>query len=300
MKIYIYDSEVYNENIREEDRGRTRAIRDMIFQLKTEKILEEGAKASKDVYILRPLDCKLVSGYGELCKQCTLNIGFQPISNDKSIYFIHTSNKCFYRFVSAILNCNNTRSWIVCYSGDLSTSYKAIESKFPSRKNIEFYPYIATYDDIISKWDIPAFVQAVKETKDNPFDYLERTGTPHLIALSILCQGYLAAHGTKDSLNGWEDVWNKLGKAIKDHRKKYKLVASKMSITETKDWWRKAIGAKQNNIMNELSTIAMDKSDEKTKIKSLIEIIYKSDGPALPKGTLVADAYTALVSIFKS
>lgn len=97
--------------------------------------------------------------------------------------------------------------------------------------------------------------------------YLLTIPKPHIIALSILCQGYLAAHGKKDSLRGWEDVCNNLPHNLKGENFQLKT----KSKTEEKDWWEPALEADFNGekLVKELKT--MDK--DKKAIECLIKII---------------------------
>ncbi len=62
---------------------------------------------------------------------------------------------------------------------------------------------------------------------------LKKKNRPHIIALSILCQGYLAAHEGKD-LNGWND--SMIGLLVSDAETK----------TEDKSWWQPAFEKKDN------------------------------------------------------
>lgn len=115
--------------------------------------------------------------------------------------------------------------------------------------------------------------------------------TPHLIALSIICQGYLAAHGRKDILSGWDDVWKKLPNDLKDVGFQLKT----KSKTEEKGWWKPALGTnldgkslieelealdkaaefktlKENNDKSVLDALV---SEDKRKLMNLVPKIYK-------------------------
>lgn len=129
------------------------------------------------------------------------------------------------------------------------------------------------------------------------WDLLVPDSKAHLIALSILCQGYLAAHGAKDILKGWDEVWNKLSENIRDEKNPYQLVEDKRKNTEAKRWWKGALGADQAKILKELNATAIGKNAEKEKVQALIDAIYNKDGDTLPNGALVAERYTALKSI---
>lgn len=110
----------------------------------------------------------------------------------------------------------------------------------------------------------------------------------HLIALSILCQGYLAAHGQTKELTGWEKVPDEFKEKVK----------SKADNTEKKSWWTSALGNDEFKIQDELKAVPDDKDNKKKDVQDLITAIY-TNGDALPDGNLVAKAYSALKSILK-
>jgi hypothetical protein len=85
----------------------------------------------------------------------------------------------------------------------------------------------------------------------------------HLVALSILCHGYLAAHGETANLNGWKEVWEDLPKNVKDD--KCQLTKEKRDMTEERKWWYPALGKeyKSKYLKNELETVGEEKKDYK-------------------------------------
>jgi|GEM_PF-3098576 len=104
---------------------------------------------------------------------------------------------------------------------------------------------------------------------------LKKRDNPYLIALSILCQGYLAAHGGA-GLEGWENVAVDL--------------RNKASETEKKSWW--GIITKSDDIDGEIK--AIDKGDAKTNLSNLVAYLKKNEN--LQKGELlplVVKAYDA-------
>lgn len=105
---------------------------------------------------------------------------------------------------------------------------------------------------------------------------------PHLIALSILCQGYLAAHEQID-----------VPKELKGK------VKSKAGETKKKDWWTSALGTNnQSTIEDELKAVPDDEDIKKENVRKLITAIY-TNGDPMPNGNLVAEAYSALKSILQ-
>ena len=98
-------------------------------------------------------------------------------------------------------------------------------------------------------------------SKDDFFKLVLDIARPHLIALSILCQGYLAANE----------------ECLEDEKKIIKLPEGisiseyKKGNTRTRDWWMPALGAnfEGNELNKELETVDKDKD----VIKRLMKII---------------------------
>ena len=96
-----------------------------------------------------------------------------------------------------------------------------------------------------------------------PFNLLTKKEYPNLITLSMLCQGYLAAHN-EESLSGW----GKLNTQVKD------LVISNKSATETSDWWKNNLSDVDisDAVMNELG----GQISPEHPISKLLRSIYTS------------------------
>jgi hypothetical protein len=120
-------------------------------------------------------------------------------------------------------------------------------------------------------------VWAKKPEGPPPLHLLTVFGRPHLIALLILCQGYLAAHGTISVLRDWKKLWENVPEDVKDKDNPHQLVRQKRDQTERKDWWKPALGAdyKGSELKEELSISEGDKED----IGSLLqEIQFLTEG----------------------
>lgn len=121
----------------------------------------------------------------------------------------------------------------------------------------------------------------------------------HLIALSILCQGYLAAHGDDDSINKLSDELKRgvqdLIKGLPDGLKKTVQTEDNKNKTKGKSWWTSALGDDDSKIQGELEAV-QNGEEYKTKVQNLITAIYTNSDP-MPDGNLVAKAYSALKSI---
>lgn len=153
-------------------------------------------------------------------------------------------------------------------------------------------------DDIWEQGLKPFIVQSIVENFQHygeKFDILWKllavSHKSHVIALSILCQGYLAAHGGEGLGEEWKKVWEKLPDNLKDNKNPYQLIEEKRNTTKDKNiFWKKVIGDKKN-VEDELK--GLDKKDE---LNSLLNAIYGAD--ELSVGT-VTEAYIALKSILK-
>lgn len=96
----------------------------------------------------------------------------------------------------------------------------------------------------------------------------DKKSKPHLIALSILCQGYLAAN--EEHLED-KDKIIKLPEGIT-------ISEVKKENTRISDWWEPALGDNYNakDLNKELETV--DKNKKKNGIEDLIKIITENNG----------------------
>ena len=265
--IYLYDNQLVSDEL-ENDSGRTRAIRDILCNIANNSAhYNDRSNVGKDVFI-EPLICNLnnspVTYIPEICNACNY-LDYKTLI-EPFILFIHTSNKCFYRFIDQFLAADVT-CWIVCYSGaDKADAFNTIMTKHSKKQNIRFHPYISpsiTSQTMRQEWDINAFVHAVINQEENPFDRLVRKGTPHLIALSILCQGYLAARG-----GGGLNVWNDSLQGM--------LISDAKERTEKPDWWDPVWEDDGTGIEKELKQIEDDGNEETKEAKGKVqELISK-------------------------
>ena len=209
------------------------------------------------------------------------------------ILFIHINNACFFEFLKNILE-QNLQCWVVCYSGgDETKSCKELIRIFSSKKNVSFFPNIGaiiTLEELNQKWNIKTFIDAVVKDKQNPFDYLARKIPSHLIALSILCQGFLAAHGKKDNLHEWVSVWENLSNDLKDGD--YQLGTK--SKTEGRGWWEPALG---NNYRGEkLENELLDSKKSDKIINELTAFIRENKNEMLITDIQQRENFTNLVN----
>ena len=96
----------------------------------------------------------------------------------------------------------------------------------------------------------------------------------HLIALSILCQGYLAAHDVEEF-------------SVSDSGLQKKAVENQEK-TEVKDWWKPALGEdyKGKALNEELEARDEEKKDANKAINDLTNIISKDDNAYFDNGKL--------------
>lgn len=116
---------------------------------------------------------------------------------------------------------------------------------------------------------------------------------PHLIALSILCQGYLAAH-EGEGLVGWDkvppDIKRKVAEKIKD--------PDPTKNPTKKQWWNSALGDDKSKIQDELNAVP-DKDESKSSVQKLITAIYTGDDDTPIAVEFVRKAYSALKLILQ-
>lgn len=224
----------------------------------------------------KPESRSIVRPCNENCIDCNKNIVFLPLEKP-FILFIHTSNKCFCRYVKQFF-ANDNNCWIVCYSGDdTADSYEALREKHPSKKNIKFFPHISpsiSSEALNHKWDIKAFIEAVITSRPNPFDCLERKGTPYLIALSILCQGYLV------------DNFYQLNNGAKEDLKHLNEISAKVTVkglSLQKDWWKPALDNDfmVTELIKELGMVNENDRDDNDRIDGLVTALINCDNFAI-------------------
>lgn len=267
MNIYLIDNTIDLNSEGEkkfitDDTGRTGKLRNILDQIKknSSQIL---VNALVQVYTQVPQndDCG---------KAALLNL------TPPFILFIHTSNGCSKEFLEDLFSKKNGlgSSWIACYSGgDEPDWYENLGTN--SFKNIRFFRHIG--DDVESKWDIPAFVSAVLDKKEKAFDYLVRKPKSHLIALSILCQGYLAVKDP-DKIK----FTNKIDLTNKD-------------INIPVNWWEPAFSPgdvfENTDVSKEIKALGEDAPAGITNL-----FIKKKE----PTADLVFEAYKSLSEILKA
>ncbi len=161
-----------------------------------------------------------------------LDIGYSILLNEGDLVFVHATDHSF---------------WI-----EKAQEHRSIDFVFMSRAsinredtwtdNIHICKYPA--DKLMESDRVKSFFSEL--LSGNRLWYLlVPDSKTHLTALSILCQGYLAAHGVKESLNGWDEVWNKLPDELKDKENLYQLVKEKINDTEELNWWTDAIDTEE-------------------------------------------------------
>lgn len=111
----------------------------------------------------------------------------------------------------------------------------------------------------------------------------------HLIALSILCHGFLVAHGEKDNLHEWVSVWENLSSNLKEGD--YQLKTK--SKTEERGWWKPAL---ENNYSGDELKKELFNSNKSEKINVLIDFIRDSKNEMLITNTQQGETFTILVN----
>jgi len=296
--IYIFDETVTLDGENSNGNNRGNSLFKVIKEIKEKNSFSFSIESFDQVYPDNRPNCNCNNRYyKQECTTCKCISSFRKITNEDSIIFIHTTNQCFYGFTKQFVKTN--KYWIVCYSGGGQSSaeaYNDLIEAYPDAKNIDFFGLSpnAIVGDINSKWDIKGVVEAVLEGKTDPFEFLERKGTPHLIALSILCQGYLAAH--------WEELWeNNIESVLKGwgnlpNELKEKVKGKKGETENIKTFWLSVIND-TNNVRNELSD-----GNDKVAVNALLDAIDRKNEVDLKDNWgigIVKDANEALLGILK-
>ena len=107
-----------------------------------------------------------------------------------------------------------------------------------------------------------------------------------VIALLILCQGYLAAHGVINVLTGWEEAWKRLPGNVKDETNPYQLEKSKRIETEKKEWWNPVLG--DARITNELLKQVKALNKDPLTLGNLLKAISEMAADNLDYGQISA------------
>lgn len=140
--------------------------------------------------------------------------------------------------------------------------------------------------DAITNWTIDKI-----EKRETSIPHILRAIlNSYLIALSILCQGYLAAHGGEGLGEEWKQVWEKLPDDLKDKNNPYRLIEEKRNKTKDKDDFWKNVIRDRKNIEAELD------ENGKTALKPILDAVY---GESSLSVKTVKGAYITLKSILK-
>jgi len=216
----------------------------------------------------------------------------------KLIVFDGTANERYGDF-SKFLSRIDDKKFIVAIHPGGRTTLGAIKkdlcSAMPDIKNIINAAVEYTLGNVdILKLNHPVANFARSPSQDNfkklRHFILYNMRNPYLIAFSILCQGYLAAHGQNDTLHGWECFWKNLPIDLQDDKFQLKT----RSETEGRRWWEPALG--NNYSGKELENELFDSNKSGKKIKELIESIRDNKNEMLIADTQQRENFTNLVN----
>lgn len=195
----------------------------------------------------------------------------------QKIIFLHGRSNFSQKYYKSIPN----NVAVVVYTG--STSSEIVLPEWFGNKEVDsdkWHIYLSGITESADSLNLETFFSSWTEglnanpNNPPPLDLLKYSRTDNLVALAILCQGYLGTHGG-EKLDGWDrldELKNKL--------------TSKRSITENSEWWRIIT---QEGIKNELVAVSNAKS-----IESLVVEIFQ--GEKIHEKT-VEDAYGQLREI---
>lgn len=191
-----------------------------------------------------------------------------------------------------LLISNNTKVLIIIHASN-DTEFAELkitfEKKFSINNNqaVEITRRYSLGDSPNNNNPVYAFETVIKANDYGKVDvayralykFVKKQPNPHLIALSILCQGYLVAHGETESLKGWDD------------KLKNMLINGALEKTEDKAWWMETINIEEAE--KELG----DKGNG--KVKALLNAFNKEEIIWAVVTKLVIEANKALPKILQ-
>jgi len=199
-----------------------------------------------------------------------INAEYWKCENNDHRYNCNCTNKKPSNEINSLLErIKNCKRKIIIWTHKSDNIFRdAIESSLEKQSNI-YDSFSHSHENSI----VEQFMFKVCKTSQDNFEQefkkliessLKNLLTPHLIALSILCQGYLAAN--KEYLNDEERII-KLPEGIS-------IPKGKKENTRRREWWEPALGkeCKGNELNKELETVDADK-DKKHDIVCLMKII---------------------------
>ena len=202
MVIYLIDNRIDRNDLGEkkpisDDTGRT-------------KLLREAFSKIAETYKSKVSFIDNLQVYSQKVDDNCSNIDRFVQVQQPYILFIHTSNKCFTTFVNNLMSDKSSDNWIVCYSGAPSEPAEYSQLNKNDFQNIRFIGGVGPADEnIVSKWDIPAFVKAVLDKNQYAFDLLPRLRSiKELNKLCLNCMLYRMYYQNRniEKLIIWADL----------------------------------------------------------------------------------------------
>lgn len=135
-------------------------------------------------------------------------------ADDYKYIFLHINNEESQFFIRGLSEANKGK--LILFSAGGNPQYDW-SSGYPFMGGMGNWPAFVELN-----WNAITAVMSLQEI----IEKLKPKRKEHLIALAILCQSYLAAHGLLDSLKG----------------KGIKIDSDKVKLTESPDWWKPALG----------------------------------------------------------
>lgn len=122
-----------------------------------------------------------------------------------------------------------------------------------------------------------------------------------LPALSILCQGYLAAHALPEAVPSIKHALEHMGMPAflegggDDVALLKRIIPLKRGETSSPDWWVKVLGKSKKSVEEQVaSEMGVKSIDSSTTVKALLEVVYKEAAGQI-QPSVVADAYCDIV-----
>lgn len=213
-----------------------------------------------------------------------------------TILFIHINNKKAVAFIKDY--CEMFQN---IYITSTSPSTEQLR-KIQNCDKVKLFDFPILNETTWKSLDWSSAISRWENGEDFPINYLKPKGKTHLIALSILCQGYLAAH--------WDEIDNEKKeslyelKSLPDEMKKN--AQSNKNKTKGHGWWHPAFNnddlekkdLKDTRLGMELILLGKACKDS-TAIKNLFDVIKLLNGQSFCDTDKVRTAYNCIKKLLQ-
>ena len=279
---FLYSNHKYNDDVWKQTNGKIKTIcNDNTYSLEitSPKDIKSLANYTHIFFHSPQRQSKLTS------QEKAVNLTENETPRNNSLIFFMSSDGC--NFKPLLIKCNDIKWYIFGINRKLENNVLLTAEEWT-----EFFTWAANIGNQLQIANKELSISEIKNTMNSVIkSVLYANELCYIISLSILCQGYLAAHGG-NGLDGWENLPQNLRDTVQHNEKKNK--------TENKEDWWKSVIVDRVNVENELSNIDdnNENQERKNRIKDLLDEIDKGGG--LSNIEIVNNAYSALKQILKS